>query len=281
MKRTGKAIWIGLSALVMMQARFAMAGGWLGITVQSPEGVQVGEIMKDGPGDKAGLHRNDILMKMDGKPITSLAQFMTLLESAPPGREMVLNLLRRGEERELKITPDDSALHQSVRPDGRQIGGMEMAPAAQSGERVWRRSDPPWQQQGVSPLMPGNLEPSRADVEPPRMPMASFEPPEPPATAWLGVAPELTQAGVTVTQVAPGGPGERAGMKPGDVIISVSGQSVSSPRAMARVLRSFRPKDLVEVTINRNGQIIDVQAQLIAPPAASPASVAPGEGPGQ
>ncbi|MBF0178945.1 MAG: PDZ domain-containing protein [Magnetococcales bacterium] len=275
MKRSGKAVWIGLSALLMMQARLATAGGWLGITVQSPEGVQVGEIMKDGPGDKSGLHRNDILMKMDGKPITSLAQFMAMLEAAPPGKEMVLSLLRRGEERELKITPDDSALHQSVRPDGRQMGGMEMPSETQPKERVWRRSEPPWQQQGVSPMLPGNLEPPRGEVEPPRMPVAPYEPPEPPATAWLGVAPELTQAGVIVTQVAPGGPGERAGMKPGDVIISVSGQSVSSPRAMARVLRSFRPKDLVEVTINRNGQIIDVQAQLIAPP------VSPAEGPGQ
>ncbi|MEO5330508.1 MAG: PDZ domain-containing protein [Magnetococcus sp. YQC-5] len=275
MKSFNKPIFSILTALLASNAVPVEAGGWLGITVQPPEGVQIGEILKDGPADKAGLQKKDILLKIDGKVITSMDHFLNSVATATPGKEIVLNLIRKGEEREFKITPDDSQNHPSVFPDGRPMGTAEMPKG-----KVWHRSEQPWQGNAMSAPM----EAGQPDSLPSRMPNHSMqgmpqndgyatppEPPEPAPKAWLGIAPELTPTGgVAVTRIAPNGPGERAGMQIGDMIVSLNGQSVSSPRAMSRILRGFLPGDLVEVTINRNGQMIDVQAKLAAPPAEMP-----------
>ncbi|MBF0127895.1 MAG: PDZ domain-containing protein [Magnetococcales bacterium] len=180
MKRVSKRIFPMFTALFTLAATPVHAGGWLGITVQPPEGVQVGEIVKDGPADKAGLQKNDILLKADGKVITSLSHFHLTVANATPGKELVLKLLRRGEEREIKITPDDSAHHQSLFPDGRQLGGGEVPQ-----ERIWRRGEP-WQGAGMPPAMePGQIENQPARVSGPPL----QAPPQPPARGWRADCP--------------------------------------------------------------------------------------------
>ncbi|GAB0057097.1 hypothetical protein SIID45300_01418 [Candidatus Magnetaquicoccaceae bacterium FCR-1] len=264
-----------MTALVSLLASPAMAGGWLGITVQPPEGVRIGEIFKDGPADKAGLTRNDIVLKVDGKGIVSTRDFLATLASAQPGKELTLLVQRKGEEKEIKITPDDSRDHPSSAPDGRNEEPRGPQPSRERPRaEVWP-GQPPLSPEMARQLpdayaMPPEGMPPLEEMAPPQAREMPADPAEPPATVWLGVAPELAPNGVAVARVAPGGPGERAGLKIGDQIISVNGQSIGSPRAMARVLRGFKPGDLVEMTIHRKGQLIDTQAQLAAPPADPP-----------
>jgi serine protease DegQ len=63
-----------------------------------------------------------------------------------------------------------------------------------------------------------------------------------------------TDTGVLVLEVVPGGPAERAGMRPGDVIVSVNGDSVDTVEAVLGVLRARRPGDRVRVEVIRRGQ---------------------------
>ncbi|NGZ05165.1 MAG: PDZ domain-containing protein [Magnetococcales bacterium] len=248
------------------------AGGWLGITVQPPDGVQIGEILKDGPADKAGLTRRDVVIKVDGKPITSLQHFLATMANATPGKEMQLTIIRKGEEKNIPITPDDSRDHASRVADGHPLEPMELPPHSRNWQypEPWPANPMPTQDPRADP-MPGQRPPP-ATMEPPSVSERTKLPPpnETPPAVWLGVAPELSPQGVLLSRIAPGGPGERAGLKEGDILISLNGQSVSSPMAIARILRSYRPGDLVEVTINRKNQMIDTQAQLAAPPTEAP-----------
>ncbi len=256
----------------------AWAGGWLGITVQPPEGVQIGEIVKDGPADNAGLKKSDILIKLDGKNITTTDQFLTIVSNTTPGKEILLTIIRSGDEREIKITPDDSLNHPSLFPSTQQLANTNLP-----NRRIWRRSEPwryptrtdpdPRQTEAFNPQLqpqPNYAVPIPAPGELPYNEELPSEPDEPAPTAWLGVAPELTPVGVTLTRIATGGPGEKAGLKTGDIIVSLNGQSIPTPRAMSKILRNYHPEDLIEVTIKRNGQLIDVQAQLATPPATTP-----------
>lgn len=92
--------------------------GYLGVTSQNLDaklaeglgaprdvkGVIITEVVKDSPADKAGLQRNDIIVKVDGKPVDS--QFTLRLHVAQliPGTETTVTVLRDGKEKTVKVT---------------------------------------------------------------------------------------------------------------------------------------------------------------------------------
>ncbi len=57
--------------------------------------------------------------------------------------------------------------------------------------------------------------------------------------------------GVLVTSVAPGSPGERAGLRRGDVILSVKGRAVADPQALHQALAGVKPGDSVPLYVHR------------------------------
>jgi len=72
--------------------------------------------------------------------------------------------------------------------------------------------------------------------------------------------------GVYVSSVDPGYPAEEAGIRAGDVITEINGVEVSNPYELfARILR-FNVGDSVDVTINRDGEIIEVEVVLAETP---------------
>ncbi|RMH02867.1 MAG: PDZ domain-containing protein [Planctomycetota bacterium] len=79
--------------------------------------------------------------------------------------------------------------------------------------------------------------------------------------------------GVVVSEVLPGGPADRAGIRPlqetadgrtllGDVILGVGGTRVHSRRELILELASHRPGEEVEVLIERDGREIGVKVRL-------------------
>jgi len=68
--------------------------------------------------------------------------------------------------------------------------------------------------------------------------------------------------GVAVTSLVPGGPAEKAGLKPGDVILKVNGQDVNDANTLRNRIASMQPGTDVTVTLWRNGQQQDVRAHL-------------------
>jgi Do/DeqQ family serine protease len=60
--------------------------------------------------------------------------------------------------------------------------------------------------------------------------------------------------GVYVTEVAPGGSAEAAGIKKGDVIIGINGNKINSGTELQEQMASLRPGDKVTVSYKRNGK---------------------------
>jgi putative serine protease PepD len=54
--------------------------------------------------------------------------------------------------------------------------------------------------------------------------------------------------------VTPGGPGDRAGLRPGDVITMVDGAAVHSSEELIVKIRSHRPGDVLRLTVERGGR---------------------------
>src|SRR6185295_20182486 len=68
------------------------------------EGLLVTDVLPGSPAEKAGLKKNDILTKIDGKGVKgedALAKFMA---SAKAGQETTLTVLRKSKEQTIKVT---------------------------------------------------------------------------------------------------------------------------------------------------------------------------------
>jgi len=98
--------------------------------------------------------------------------------------------------------------------------------------------------------------------------------------AWLGIVGELRAmpgrfapergepraAGIAVLQVVAGSPAERAGLRPGDVIVSLDSVPVRSPADLQRLLSRAPVGSTVTLGVVRNGKLLTLQAQLAAEP---------------
>jgi putative serine protease PepD len=64
--------------------------------------------------------------------------------------------------------------------------------------------------------------------------------------------------------VTPGGPGDRAGLRPGDVITAVDGHAIHSSEELIVKIRSRQPGDVLRLTVERGGRQQHVQVRLAA-----------------
>jgi S1-C subfamily serine protease len=69
--------------------------------------VMISEVLPDGPAQRAGLERGDLLLALDGRPITGVDRLHGLLTAELAGREVEVQLLRRGRRRSITLIPED------------------------------------------------------------------------------------------------------------------------------------------------------------------------------
>ena len=74
--------------------------------------------------------------------------------------------------------------------------------------------------------------------------------------------PDGTPAGTGIVAVTSGGPAERAGLRPGDVITAAGGTPTPDTQALAGVLAAADPGDQLTLSVTRAGQAIDVKLTL-------------------
>jgi len=76
---------------------------------------------------------------------------------------------------------------------------------------------------------------------------------------WLGVSmTDVREHGVGIVEVARGGPAGRAGVKPGDIVIAVNGQTVDDARSLQRAVAAITPGQVARLTLRRQGRDMDL-----------------------
>ncbi|MHB8383555.1 MAG: S1C family serine protease [Candidatus Binataceae bacterium] len=80
--------------------------------------------------------------------------------------------------------------------------------------------------------------------------------------AWLGVLSYTMREHIVIANVMPGGPGEKAGLQQGDLVLAVNGNEVSERRAMYQALANRRPGEKINLKVMRENRIhqIDIAA---------------------
>jgi S1-C subfamily serine protease len=80
---------------------------WLGIRgTSAPDGggVVVAEAIADGPAQRAGIVDGDVIRRIDGHPVASMAQLRIVLRRNHPGDAVRAVFDRKGQRREVRLT---------------------------------------------------------------------------------------------------------------------------------------------------------------------------------
>jgi serine protease Do len=173
--------------------------GWLGVRIQTVSdeiatslgvrentGALVSSVVEAGPAAKGGVEAGDVILKFDGKEISSMRGLPRVVAQTPVGKSVDVELLRKGQKKSVtvvvgRLNEDDAAAADSSSepsPGERRLIGLKLAPL----------TDELRQKFGL---------------------------------------PERVQ-GVVITEVEPQSPAAERNLQPGDVIIEVADQAVSS-----------------------------------------------------
>jgi S1-C subfamily serine protease len=76
-----------------------------------------------------------------------------------------------------------------------------------------------------------------------------------PKRAWLGVFAHALEEGVVIAGVVPGGPGERAGLREGDLIVSFDAEEISSRRDLYMRLWRHGPGERLAIEVMRDNKL--------------------------
>jgi serine protease Do len=115
----GFAVPINMARQVMDQIlkHGKVIRGYLGITIQAvtpgiaksfglpkPEGVLISDLKRDGPAEKAGLAKGDIILEVNGQPVSEPSDLQIKIALTPPGSQVRLKIIRNGSERTYTVT---------------------------------------------------------------------------------------------------------------------------------------------------------------------------------
>jgi serine protease Do len=201
-------------------------------------GVIVEEVRPDGPADKAGIKRSDLIVEFDGERVRSARQFSWLVQETPPDRSVKATIVHDGQRREVQVTPSEGR-------DGIFFN---------SGQLRSRLSDLDW----LSNRTPFNFDLGTFGVNDSRGRLGvTIDELTPQLLSYFGA-----KDGVLVATVTDGSPAARAGLKAGDVITTANGGPVRSRDDLVRALGDVKDGQEVTLGIVRDKRESKVTAKL-------------------
>ncbi len=114
----GFAIPINLARDIVAQLKDhgSVTRGWMGVGIQdltpqladyyglkNQKGVLVTEVFPDNPAEKAGMQPKDVIVAVDGKPVTTGRELSAAVAGMPVGKEVSVKIIRDGKEQNLTV----------------------------------------------------------------------------------------------------------------------------------------------------------------------------------
>jgi serine protease Do len=123
-------------------------------TYNIPEGVYISEAVKDGPADKAGITKGDVIRKFDGVPVSSINDIKEQLQYYKAGTEVTLTVQRQNgkgsyEEAQIKVTLGTRASIENLPAEDQQDQ------SGQQGQDSQPEQNGQPEQEQETPNMPG------------------------------------------------------------------------------------------------------------------------------
>ena len=179
-----------------------------------PQGALVNSVEKGGPADKAGVEASDVIVKFDGKPVSTSGDLPRLVGATRPGSKAMLQVWRKGQLKDLTVTVAEL-----------QEEKVAQKPTKKATPEVSKRH-------GMS-LSDLSAEQRKE----------------------LGL-----NAGVFVEDAQ--GPAAKAGIRQGDVILSIGSQEVKSAEQFNQLVGAYEKGKTVALLIRRGESQIFITLKL-------------------
>ncbi len=169
-------------------------------------GVVVPHVHAGFPAEKAGIEPNDVVVRFNGKPVTSANQLLNLVAQTPPDTKVTLTVLRDGKEVELTATlterPSEQALARAQVLELEQRLGLQVTDlTSQLAEQLGVQGERGVVVTDVAPDSPAG----QAGLRPGDLIKALNRKPVPDVTTFRRVLSELGDAPRAVLLVKSGG----------------------------------------------------------------------------
>ena len=114
----GFAIPVDLAKGIVAQLKTSgeVTRGWLGVGIQNltpelaqyyklkeNEGVLVTQVFKDDPAEKSGIRANDIIIAVDGKPVSSVRELSGVIANTRVGKRTAVTFMRDGKKKTVYV----------------------------------------------------------------------------------------------------------------------------------------------------------------------------------
>jgi len=197
------------------------------LKLREERGAVIDGVTSDSGAAKAGLQKNDVIIKWDGQRIESASEVSRQIHETPPGRSVRLGIMRDGKEMDVNVTmgerPSSSRRFTVVRPS---VASARVRPERIRPEVV------------VGGGRSHNL---GVDLQSMTQQLAEY----------FGLS---KRSGALVIFVFADSAAAKAGLKAGDVILSVGTETVQNPVDVRRALSDKPEGSEVEFKIIRDRQ---------------------------
>ncbi len=195
-------------------------------------GVGVTQVIKDSPAEKAGLKKDDVILRFDGESVTSARKLSRLVSESSADQTVRITISRGGAEQEVSATLSQHNMSQLL---GAGIRDDVLRNLQQNFPKM--KDFSVLNGDGNSVYSFGGNRRIGISTQPLTKQLADF----------FGAK----DGGTLITSVNDNSPAAKAGLKAGDVITLVDGEKVSSPGDVSRAINKKQDGD-VSLTILRD-----------------------------
>lgn len=206
-------------------------------------GVGITRVIADSPAAKAGLRKDDVILRLNDENVTSVRKLNRLVSEIAPDHTVKLTISRNGAEQEITATMGKrknqgfarDLFSQEPRVWKFRERGDKLLDNLNDLEKL---HDFQWNNNNDLMFALGNSRRIGVSTVALTKQLADY----------FGIA---DGRGVLVTNVSEDGPAAKAGVKAGDVITAVDGEAIDSPGDIARVINRKKEGE-VSLTVIRN-----------------------------
>jgi membrane-associated protease RseP (regulator of RpoE activity) len=195
--------------------------------VREARGVGVIQVVKGSAAEKAGLKKDDVILRFDAEPVTNVRKLNRLVSEASADQTVRLTISRGGAEQEVSVTlskrSDTEGLFGSQIRDEVLRGMENNFPQLKTGDGQFVFSFGANRRIGISTQ---TLTKQLAD--------------------YFGVK----DGGLLITSVNENSPAAKAGLKAGDVITAVDGEKVDSSGDIVRAINKKQDGDITLTVVH-------------------------------